>query len=207
MEKTQKMSKEKPIFILALLIGSTMLIQSAVLIFGSTYFDLETSYLTNIAFIFIGLFFGSGVVPYICLKKQYQISFSDIGIRKFKTLDYIGVISIVLFCIIWYMRYPAVQYSLILPIALHNLIIGFFEEFLFRGCSIYIISKITNNKYIQYVASVLIFVFILHSGGTTTDNLFWRLPISLVITACYFKQSTLWIPIAIHFIYNMLVSI
>lgn len=91
-------------------------------------------------------------------------------------------------------------------VILQNISVAIAEEFLYRGVVTYLLEKIVNKRSLAHIISGLIFVFVLHSGESLLENMIYRLPITVLLCAIYYKLKDLKDTIVIHWLYNVFAS-
>ncbi len=144
------------------------------------------------------------IIPYIVMNKLYGLNLEDLGLVRIPTKKIIGLIGLVLL-MAFLISYLYDDIGVFFLSVIANLFIAFSEEFLARGVYIWILRRIRDNDLFVYLVNAIIFVFVFHSDASIMENLIWRLPFTIIILLAYHKTKRLYLPIAIHFLYNIFV--
>lgn len=162
---------------------------------GLTLLIFDFSYLGDFQLLIIAFFILLGfiVVPFLMVRNIYDYKISNLKINIKKMYVYIFLIIFI-----------GLLFKISIVDIIHPLIISFSEEFLFRSLIMYILLK-NFKSFHTYIIGSFIFAFILHINGDFLGNLIIKFPISILLYFLadkYGLQET----IAIHWIYNMLVT-
>jgi membrane protease YdiL (CAAX protease family) len=146
------------------------------------------------------------IVPYAIIRKKYNVTIKDLGLGRLSLYDFILVVVTIAVGVAALIIGGASFNLKLLNITLHFLWISIGEEFLSRGCVFYCFKKITNSKWIIVTVSAFIFAFGLHMGGDLMDNITIRLPLGLVFAVAYAFTNRLYLPIALHWVYDVAID-
>jgi len=143
--------------------------------------------------------------PYVTLKKVYKVDLHELGLSGADKKTAALSLAIAVLGVAAGIIYKNTRVSLGV-ILLQNAAVAAAEEFIARGCVFFILRKIKQSFWFVVPVSTLIFVFIFHSNAPLVENLIWRLPISAVLALAYYFTKRLYVPVSIHFAYNVAVS-
>lgn len=145
------------------------------------------------------------IIPYILLKRNYELDLSELGVSFENKLAILIELVVILSFVV------AVKYIVDPPAYLtlvgSTLFVAVSEEFWARGCLFYLFGRMFKNKIIVLLISTFIFVFIVHVNRGIVENALYRLPGALIMGLIYWKTGKLQYSIGFHFIYNILGSI
>lgn len=162
----------------------------------------NTSFITS----FVSTILSMCIVPYAIMRKKYNVTIRDLGLGRLSLYDYIFVVVTIAVGVTALIIGGASFDLKLLNITLHFLWISIGEEFLSRGCLFYCLRKITKSKWIIITASAFIFAFGLHVGGDLMDNIIIRLPLGFAFAAAYAFTNRLYLPIALHWVYDVAID-
>lgn len=206
MEHNEKNKIANNIVILIGLVIGSLFMQGVLVILLQVLLKDFMSELVNALTVGVALTVTSIIFPYFVMTRVAGCSKAEIGLKKPTKFEFI-----VSFCIMaagvvvaWQITH---QWEMVLVIALHNIFVSFGEEFIARGCMFAQLRKIYPKDWFVLCVSTLIFVFVFHSDASFLENLIWRLPVSVLLTLTYYKTKKLTVPIALHFTYNVIMSV
>lgn len=162
----------------------------------------KSIYGSDIIVTFISMVFGLILFPYYFIKSKYGASYKDIGIRNVTGIE-IAIFSVSLFLMYSYILNKDINNSIYI-ISIQTIIVAISEEVWARGVLCYVLSKITDKKWIILIISSIIFAFLTHMNRPILDNLIYRLPGSIIMGITYLKTKNLRYSILIHYLYNMI---
>ena len=182
-----------------------MFITAILLVLTQVIILQHMNQLYNVVCVSISTICGFVLFPIALLRCLYTPSLHAIGICKPVLYDWVAlVIATVVAISVLVLSRKQTEWLLLMIV--QNLIVAGSEEFLCRGSLIFILGKIIKNRILVGITAIIIFVFIIHSNATIVENLIWRLPVSVLIVCIYMKRKSIYLPIAIHFTYNIIVS-
>ncbi|MEK5231759.1 CPBP family intramembrane glutamic endopeptidase [Lysinibacillus sp. FSL K6-0232] len=157
----------------------------------------------SIFVVFLSMASGFCILPYIYMKKKYDLTIGDFGIRalNIKTAI-IGIVYLILLEV--YLFYTGHTVSFLVVNSIQMAIVAFTEEFWARGAVCYLLYKISNRPWFIILLSSLFFAFLTHINEPFIDNLLYRLPGALVMGIIYVRTRNLLYTILFHFSYNMI---
>jgi len=185
---------------LVLLFFPLMIVAISGVILFSLFPNSET---LNLLIIAISMGLGFCILPYLYLKRQYNVEFTSFGIKSLSKLDCL-LLLLVFGGVSSYLLWTGETYSFVFLNSVQMLIVASTEEFWARGAICYILSKINNNPWFIIIVSSICFAFLTHINEPFIDNLIYRLPGALIMGFIFVKTKNLVYTILFHFSYNML---
>ena len=88
-------------------------------------------------------------------------------------------------------------------ICFHFLVVAISEEIIMRGIIMHEISRVSSNGVIICVVNAVVFAFVFHSNEDFLSNLVVRLPLGLILSFSKLKSKDIYLPIMIHWAYDM----
>lgn len=170
-------------------------------LFNIKYNNISIHPIKSLLTISLPMFLALCLFPIIIEKTIKKSNPKEIGFVHFSKIDPLskGIISV---CIIVILMVFILQgWSLVLPLFIHYLIVGLGEEILFRGIFQRRLQKVFN-PYTAIIITSFIFAFQFHTLGTIKENLFYRLPLGLLLGFVYYKCKNIWPNFMIHTAYN-----
>lgn len=156
----------------------------------------------NISIVFLSMVAGFCILPYIYLKKKYNLTIGDFGIKALNVKTAIlGIVCLIL--LEGYLFYTGRTISFLVVNSIQMAIVAFTEEFWARGAMCYLLAKISTRPWFIILLSSLSFAFLTHINEPFIDNLLYRLPGALVMGIIYVRTRNLLYTVLFHFSYNM----
>lgn len=201
-----KVECEKNLVCMVALIAGALFINAAVLIMLQILLSQHMNQLINVICITVSTCCGFVVFPAALFRRIYNTTFRSFGLSNPKPADYaIIMLSAIAVTVAFFCAKQQANYFLLL--IAQNFVVAFSEEFICRGALIFSLNKVIKSNAIIAIIAIVIFVFIFHSGAPVVENLIWRLPLSILIVCIYLKRGSIYMPFAIHFAYNVIVSL
>lgn len=202
---SKEIEREKNVVSLIALVIGAMFITAILLVLTQVIILQHMNQLYNVVCVSISTICGFVLFPIALMRCLYTLSLQAIGICKPVLYDWVALViaTVVAISVLVFSRK---QTEWLLLMIVQNLIVAGSEEFLCRGSLIFILGKTIKNRILVGITAIIIFVFIIHSNATIVENLIWRLPVSVLIVCIYMKRKSIYLPIAIHFTYNIIVS-
>lgn len=201
----KKQQFEKAVVTSIGLISGSLLLEGLTLIILQIIFHNYMSQTLNVITIALSIVLASVIYPYILLKRMYTSNLSELGI-KIDTVSSTSIFFISMLCIISILCVYKCSYNIVLLI-IQNIFVAIGEEFVARGCLFYLLRKIVSSEYVVIIISTFIFVFVFHSNSSLSDNLIWRLPITIVLSILYSGTHSIINTSLVHMTYNVIVSL
>lgn len=88
-------------------------------------------------------------------------------------------------------------------ICFHFLIVAISEEVILRSVIMYEMRTLVSNPFILCIMNAVIFAFVYHSSEDFLSNLLIRVPLGLVLSYSRLKSNDIYLPIMLHWAYNM----
>lgn len=196
--------KEKNIISIISLIAGSLMLEGLILIILQIILRNYMSVETNIITIVVSIIIASILYPYLLLKQLYTVSRKDLGIHYQPILS-TGLLVGTVLCLGKILFLKDFSKDVIL-IIVQNIFVAIGEEFVARACLFYLLRKMTNSETLIVLISTIIFVFVFHSNSSLTDNLIWRVPITLLLSFLYSRTNSVINCSILHMVYNVLVS-
>lgn len=196
--------KKKYVYLAVCLIAGSLMLEGISLIALQIICKNIMSNAVNVATIAISIIIASIIFPSIMMKKRCNASMSELGLvyqPVITTLLIVGTLSTLIVILCYHFQ------MLTILIILQNIFVASGEEFVARGCLFFLLRKILKNEIAVILVSTLIFVFIFHSNSGLSDNLIWRLPITIVLALLYSKTRSIVNTGLVHLTYNVIVSV
>ncbi|MCH5278369.1 MAG: CPBP family intramembrane metalloprotease [Christensenellaceae bacterium] len=197
---------ERNIVTMIALVAGAIFINAVVLITLQIILSQHMDPLNNVICIAISTFCGFVAFPCILMRKMYNPPLNSLGLCELRPLDWLSF-AVSIAAVMGAFLHAKKQIDWFLLLIVQNLIVAFSEEFICRGVFIFTLNRGIKSKLIVGIISIMVFVFVFHSGAPLMENLIWRLPMSIVIVSIYLKRNSIYIPFAIHFTYNIIVSL
>lgn len=189
---------EKNPLIIALALVVINLMSLLALIIFSSVLNVESPFLmmtlpTVISFL---------ILPKILLKFLKVNDNLDI-FRYLKT----SILVFVLFLVFYIFTFSSkLDLNFVVFWIIHYLFVATGEEYIYRHLLINLLGK-KMSVLVSCIVSSLVFAFILHNNEVLVTNLFYRLPLALLLSGIYVKTKSLSLTIVVHTIYNLIVMI
>ena len=142
-------------------------------------------------------------VPYLYLRKLYQVQREELGIVVFRPLE-IFIISITLAALYLYLYGKGISSQVLILSSVQMFIVAVTEEFWARGAMCLVIRKLYNKTWFVVLLSSICFAFVTHMNEPFMDNVLYRLPGSILMGIIYVKTNNLRYTILFHFTYNLM---
>jgi len=148
-----------------------------------------------------------GIVPWIMYSKMTKKSIKDIMYLKKQLIISRAISVIMLFGFLIMLLIFREHVKLISPFVIHFLVIAIVEEVLIRGIITDRLKEVFINEWLAILISALIFSFVFHSRNGFVNGLIYHVPFALLMSLIYKKTGALEVPIMIHWIYNVVLTI
>ena len=143
------------------------------------------------------------IFSFALYKRMGAITLKDIGLKKISWHESVIIIVILLALgTVIYKR--GIIDSALAFIILQQLIVCVSEEFWARGILICKLKQMKLSKLQILIVSSIAFAFLIHSGASLTENVIYRLPISIIFGLTFLSTGKLYLPIALHFLNNII---
>ncbi|WP_427181637.1 CPBP family intramembrane glutamic endopeptidase [Paenibacillus sp. TC-CSREp1] len=153
----------------------------------------------------IGISMSAGfiLVPYLYLRKLYQVQREELGIAVFHPLEFV-IIGITLAALYLYLYGKGISSQVLILSTVQMFIVAVTEEFWARGAMCFVIRKLYNKTWFVVLLSSVCFAFVTHMNEPIMDNVLYRLPGSILMGIIYVKTNNLRYTILFHFTYNLM---
>lgn len=153
----------------------------------------------------IGISMSAGfiLVPYLYLRKLYQVQREELGIAVFRPLEFV-IIGITLAALYLYLYGKGISSQVLILSTVQMFIVAVTEEFWARGAMCFVIRKLYNKTWFVVLLSSVCFAFVTHMNEPIMDNVLYRLPGSILMGIIYVKTNNLRYTILFHFTYNLM---
>ena len=198
---------------LSAFVGITFLGALAVLLCGIVFSKLfsissfSRSGMTGVLVTWMSMLPGFCIIPFLILRKKCLASPSDFGIKKPGRYEPALVALIVVATLVWLMmNRPMFGVMLFVNVLLQNLGVAFTEEFFTKGVLFYVGRRITDWKILVVILCAAVFAFVFHSSDSFYVNLTYRFPMGIILGLIYSRSETLWLPVTLHLVNNLIAS-
>lgn len=93
-----------------------------------------------------------------------------------------------------------------MTICIHFLAVAISEEVILRSVIMHEMKNIISNNFLLCIINAIIFAFVYHSSEDFLSNLLVRVPLGFVLSYARLKSNDIYLPIALHWVYNMAVT-
>lgn len=167
---------------------------------------LKNSDYEEIILIWFAMGTGFVALPYLILKKKYEVKADALGVKRITKKDLVLCASTVLFTIVALARRNILpDYNLGVTFIRH-FGVAFSEEFFSKGVLFYLAQNISGRRIVWVIMSALVFAFGFHSNGDLMINLLYRLPMGIILGLIYLRTESLYLPVLLHIANNVLAS-
>lgn len=180
-----------------------VIILSSILIIVFKKINMENTFTSKLLITWFGLGSSFVAIPYLYLRKKYLLKRTEVGLNQISKTEFV-IISFLLIILYIVLAIKAKISYLFIIATIQNLGVALSEEFYVKGILFYQARRIYNNSIFIVILSTLVFSFVLHNSNSIINNVIYRVPMGLITSIIYLKTKKIYMPVAIHFIYDML---
>lgn len=150
---------------------------------------------------------GLCIIPGVLVKKMYKVTVSQLGLGKIKSMEIVSIAMLIIATtILLFVSGKNIDLGLLIIVLIQNIGVAFSEEFFTKGVLYYIAGHISGIKIFAVTTCALVFAFLLHGSDSFYTNLFYRLPMGIVLGIVYLKSRNIYIPVCLHIANNLLAT-